>query len=242
MTQYPELKQIIDRAGSIVFFGGAGVSTGSGIPDFRGSDGLYTTASGLALAPEELLHHGTLTRHPEMFFEYYKKNMVYPDAKPNAAHKALARLEARKKRVAVITQNIDGLHQLAGSKNVIELHGSVHRNYCTSCGKEHTLDHVMSSDGVPRCTVCGAIVRPDVVLYGEGLDDTALSTASRLISTADVVIVGGTSLTVNPAAALISYFSGKHLIILNKTKTPYDPWAELLIREPIEEVLADVIG
>ncbi len=238
---YEELKKIIKEAKSVVFFGGAGVSTGSGIPDFRGSGGLYTTESGYELTPEELLHTDTLEHHPELFFEYYKNNMIYPEARPNAAHEALARLEAQKKSVAVITQNIDGLHQMAGSRNVVELHGSIHRNYCVSCGKEHSLAHIMASDGVPRCELCGAIVRPDVVLYGEGLDSSAFFYAGRLISAADVVIVGGTSLTVNPAASLISRCQSGRLVILNKTPTPYDPWAELILRDPIETVLRDIV-
>ncbi len=240
---YEELKQIIQNADNVVFFGGAGVSTGSGIPDFRGSGGLYTTASGSELAPEELLHQDTLKRHPSLFFEYYKKNMIYPNAKPNAAHRALARLEKQKGRdhVAVITQNIDGLHQLAGSRNVIELHGSVLRNYCVSCGKVHPLSHVVESDGIPKCKACGGLVRPDVVLYGEGLDAEPFYSAQEWIAKADVMIVGGTSLTVNPAASLVSRFYGAHLVILNKTKTPYDPWAQMILRDPIENILDEVI-
>lgn len=238
---YEEIKNILNEAKSVVFFGGAGVSTASGIPDFRGGGGLYTANGIGALTPEELLHRDTLEHHPELFFEYYKKNMIYPSAKPNEAHRALARLEKKKKSVAVVTQNIDGLHQLAGSRNVVELHGSVHRNYCTACGKEHSLSHVLQADGVPRCAHCGAIVRPDVVLYGEALDGYAFSYAERLIQTADVLLVGGTSLTVNPAASLVSCYRGKHLIIVNKTRTPYDPWAEHVLRDPIEAVLAKTV-
>ena len=198
----------------------------------------------------------TLFFHTRLFFFYFNEHLfkviggnavilaerITKTVFYLAVHLKLAELERAGKLRAVVTQNIDGLHQSAGSRTVYELHGTVERNYCIRCGYEYSKEHVMNAPFVPKCEHCGGIVRPDVVLYGEGLDDAALSTASRLISTADVVIVGGTSLTVNPAAALISYFSGKHLIILNKTKTPYDPWAELLIREPIEEVLADVIG
>ena len=232
-----ELLGIIENAKKIVFFGGAGVSTGSGIPDFRGSGGLYTK-DGPGESPEELLSGTYLRKYPEKFYAYYKGSMLYPHAKPNAAHLMLAKWEREGKLTSVITQNIDGLHQAAGSKNVIELHGSVLRNYCISCGEMHSLSYVTEADGVPRCRVCGGIVRPDVVLYGEGLDGAAFMQAQSDIAAADVLIVGGTSLTVYPAAGLIRHFHGKHLIIINRTRTPYDPWAEYVIREPIEEVLA----
>lgn len=235
--EYEHLKRIIDGADSVVFFGGAGVSTGSGIPDFRGSGGLYTSDFDVQ-RPEEILTGRYMYRHPEDFFEYYKTHMVYPDAEPNAAHRALAALEREGKLTAVITQNIDGLHQAAGSQNVIELHGSVRRNYCTECGREYPLSYVMDAPGAPRCRHCGAVVRPDVVLYGESLDNNAWARAEDAILAADVLIVGGTSLTVQPAASLVGEFSGDHLIIINRTPTPYDCYAEMLIREPIEDVLA----
>lgn len=230
------LADIVKKAKRIVFFGGAGVSKGSGIPDFRGTGGLYT--SGAAESPEEILSGAYLKRYPERFYDYYRNNMLYPNAKPNAAHLTLARWEREGKLTSVITQNIDGLHQMAGSKNVIELHGTVLRNYCVSCGEEHTLSHITESEGVPRCRICGAVVRPDVVLYGENLDGAAFMRAQEEIACADVLIVGGTSLTVYPAAGLLQHFRGEHFIIINQSRTPYDPYAEMIIREPIEKVLA----
>lgn len=232
------LREMIKEAKRIVFFGGAGVSTGSGIPDFRGTGGLYTEADTEDERPEEMLSGDYLIRNPEKFYRYYKKNMLYPDAKPNGAHKALAKLERMGKLTAVITQNIDGLHQAAGSRNVIELHGSVLRNYCVSCFDEYPLSHVMNAEKVPVCERCGNLVRPDVVLYGEGLDGFSFSNAEREIERADLLIVGGTSLTVYPAAGLIHHFKGKNFVIINRTPTPYDPYANLIIREPIEDVLS----
>ena len=237
MKQEHDLRTIIKEAKRIVFFGGAGVSKGSGIPDFRGTGGLYTQG-GYSESPEEMLSSTYLKRCPEKFFSYYKNNMLYPDAKPNAAHLTLAKWEREGKLTSVITQNVDGLHQMAGSKNVIELHGSVLRNYCVSCGTLHPLAHILESDGLPRCRLCGAVVRPDVVLYGENLDGAAFMQAQEDIACADVLIVGGTSLTVYPAAGLVQHFRGEHFIIINQTRTPYDPWAEYVIREPIEDVLA----
>lgn len=236
-----ELKNIVDNAENIVFFGGAGVSTGSGIPDFRGSGGLYTTDNDADESPETILSGAYLRRYPEKFFAYYKTHMIYPDAEPNDAHYALAELERLGKLKAVITQNIDGLHQMAGSRNVIELHGSVMRNYCTGCGKTYPLSYVTDSEGVPRCGLCGAVVRPDVVLYGEGLDGESFGKAEEAISEANVLIVGGTSLTVQPAASLIDLFDGERLIIINRTPTPYDGYAEYVIREPIEDVLRELV-
>lgn len=232
-----DFRNVIKGAKKIVFFGGAGVSKGSGIPDFRGTGGLYTQV-GYSESPEEMLSSTYLRRCPEKFFAYYKNHMLYPDAKPNAAHLTLAKWEREGKLLSVITQNVDGLHQMAGSKNVIELHGSVLRNYCVSCGEIHSLSHVLESDGIPRCRVCGAVVRPDVVLYGENLDGAAFMQAQCDIAEADVLIVGGTSLTVYPAAGLIQHYRGDHLIIINQTRTPYDSYAEYIIREPIEKVLA----
>ena len=233
------LQDMIKEARRIVFFGGAGVSTGSGIPDFRGSGGLYTDTDAEQERPEEMLSGEYLRKYPEKFYRYYKKNMLYPDAKPNGAHKALAKLEQIGKLTAVITQNIDGLHQCAGSKNVIEVHGSILRNYCISCFKEYPLSYIVESENVPLCEHCQSPVRPDVVLYGEGLDGLSFARAQREIEKADLLIVGGTSLTVYPAAGLIHHFTGKNFVIINRTPTPYDPYATLIIREPIEDVLSE---
>lgn len=235
-----DVKIIVNRAENIVFFGGAGVSTGSGIPDFRGSRGLYVADNGVDESPQTILSGAYLRHKPEKFFAYYKARMIYPHAKPNAAHYALAQLEGRGKLRALITQNIDGLHQAAGSRNVMELHGSVMRNYCMCCGKEYPASYIMECEGVPRCGICGSVVRPDVVLYGEGLDGTLFGKAQMAMSEAHVLIVGGTSLTVQPAASLIDGFQGRHLILINQTPTPYDGCAEYVIREPIEEVLREI--
>ena len=241
MNDIEMLKKIIAESKNIVFFGGAGVSCASGIPDFRGSEGLYSAETEYGESPEKMLHISYMQRKPKGFFEYYKSHMLYPDAEPNAAHRALAELERAGKLTAVVTQNIDGLHQRAGSRTVYELHGTVERNYCIRCGYEYTKEHVMNAPLVPKCEHCGGIVRPDVVLYGEGLDGYVFSAAERAIAEADVLIVGGTSLTVNPAASLVAYFGGKHFIIINKTPTPYDDYAEMIIREPIEEVLSEAV-
>lgn len=224
---------------NIVFFGGAGVSTESGIPDFRSSEGLYNDSSA-KIPPEVILSHDYLYAHPREFYSYYRSNMLYPSAKPNACHTALARLEQMGKLKAVITQNIDGLHQKAGSRNVIELHGSSLKNYCVKCGKRYDLDYILSCDGVPKCLSCGGFVRPDVVMYGEGLDSGAIESAVRAVSECDMLIVGGTSLTVYPAAGLIDYYRGSKLVIINRGPTPYDSYAKMLIRRPIAEVFAEV--
>ena len=234
-----KLKEIIKNAEKITFFGGAGVSTASGIPDFRGAGGLYTLESGRSIRPETILSHGFFYDCPEEFYEYYKSNMLYTDTEPNGAHYALAGLEKIGKLSAVITQNIDGLHTAAGSRNVIELHGSVLENYCVSCGRRHPLSHILSSYPVPRCESCGGLVRPDVVLYGEPLDVGRFMQAEEEIMTSDVLIVGGTSLTVTPASTLVEMFEGEHLVIINRTETEYDYLAELVIREPIDEVLSE---
>ncbi|MDR0519772.1 MAG: NAD-dependent protein deacylase [Clostridiales Family XIII bacterium] len=242
------LKDIIEGSENIVFFGGAGVSTESGIPDFRSESGLYKAQQEYGRSPESIISHSAFVSDPELFYSYYKGNMLFPDAEPNGAHKALARLEQDGKLSAVVTQNIDGLHQMAGSERVYELHGSVHRNYCMSCGAKFGLDYILDEanckgesggiSSVPRCDACGGIVRPDVVLYEEALDDSVVSGAVRAISQADTLIVGGTSLVVYPAAGFLSYFSGSNLVLINKSETGYDSKANLVIREPIGEVMS----
>ena len=228
------LRQLIKSSGNIVFFGGAGVSTESGIPDFRSVDGLYQKK--YAYPPETILSHDFFTRHPEEFYAFYKDKMIYPDARPNAAHLALSRLEKDGKLKAVITQNIDGLHQSAGSRNVLELHGSVHRSYCVTCGTFHLLARVLEARDVPRYD-CGGIIKPDVVLYGEPLRDDIMRSAIEYISQADMLIVGGTSLSVYPAAGLIDHYRGSKLVLINRTATNADGRAALCIREPIGETL-----
>ncbi len=235
------LKSIVDNSDNIVFFGGAGVSTESNIPDFRSSTGLYTTSKNNKYPPEYMLSHTCFIRDTEDFFDFYKSKMIYTDAKPNAAHIALADLEKKGKLKAVITQNIDGLHQMAGSKNVLELHGSVHRNYCMKCNKFFPLDYIISSPSIPKCDNCGGIVKPDVVLYEEGLDMNILNKSVEYIINADVLIVGGTSFTVYPAAGLIGYYRGNKLILINKSETPYDHRALLTFNDSIGEVLRKVV-
>jgi len=236
-----ELKKIIKESENIVFFGGAGVSTESNIPDFRSANGLWNEKLRMTLTPEQLVSHTYFMRYPEEFFEFYKAKLVYPDAKPNPAHIAIAKLEKQGKLKAIVTQNIDGLHQAAGSKNVFELHGSVHRNYCMKCGAFYDAQFVLNSKGVPRCTKCGGIVKPDVVLYEESLDEDVIMGAIKAISKADTLIVGGTSLVVYPAAGLIDYFRGKNLVLINKSSTPADYRANLVIHEPIGEVLSKAV-
>lgn len=239
---FSELKKIIDESKNIVFFGGAGVSTESGIPDFRSEKGLYNAVENYGRSPEELISYSFFRRYPETFYEYYRDNLIYQDVKPNKAHIALAELEGQGKLSAIVTQNIDGLHQLAGSKNVFELHGSVLKNYCMDCGAKYDLDHIMNRDWpVPLCSKCGGIVRPDVILYEEALDDKVMTGAVNAISKADTLIVGGTSLVVYPAADLINYFRGKNLVLINKSSTQYDSRAKLIISEPIGEVLGAVV-
>ena len=233
------LKRILDSAKRIAFLGGAGISTESGIPDFRSSDGIYKAQQAYGVPPEVLLSHDFFLGYPEVFFDYYRKNLIYPDAKPNRAHKALARLEQDGKLNAVITQNIDNLHQLAGSKNVLELHGSVYRNHCMQCRKFYPVETILKANGVPRCD-CGGIIKPDVVLYGEGLDERVLTDSVRAIREADTLIVGGTSLAVYPAAGLIDYFRGKELVLINLSSTPRDSEATLCLHEKIGDALADL--
>ncbi|HHV95714.1 MAG TPA: NAD-dependent protein deacylase [Clostridiaceae bacterium] len=235
------LTQIVKNSDNIVFFGGAGVSTESNIPDFRSASGLYSERYSAKYSPEEMLSHSFFVRHTKEFFEFYKNKMIYKDAKPNPAHIALAKLEQVDKLKAVITQNIDGLHQMAGSKNVLELHGSVHRNYCTKCGKFYDLEYIINSIDVPKC-ICGGIVKPDVVLYEEPLDTEVIEASIDYISKANVLIVGGTSLSVYPAAGLINYFKGKHLILINKTSTPYDRYADFVINDSIGKTLDKVVS
>ena len=233
------LKQWIAQSDSIVFFGGAGVSTESGIPDFRSVDGLYNQT--YDYPPETIISHSFYVRNPQEFYRFYKDRMLFPAAKPNRAHLALAKLEQEGKLKTVITQNIDGLHQAAGSKEVLELHGSVHRNYCTRCGQFYGLDYVIKSEGVPKCS-CGGIIKPDVVLYEEGLDNRILQKAVRAIHNADMLMIGGTSLVVYPAAGLIDYYQGKRLVLINKDKTARDSMADLVINEKIGEVLGAAVG
>ena len=235
------LKEIINNSENIVFFGGAGVSTESNIPDFRSESGLYNAKQRYGRSPEEILSHSFFTRHTDVFFDYYKNNLIYTDARPNKAHRALAKLEAEGKLKAVVTQNIDGLHQKAGSRTVFELHGSVLRNYCMDCGEFYDLDYVMDDENcagnIPKCRKCGGIVKPDVVLYEEALDEDCMMGAIRAIQQADTMIIGGTSLVVYPAAGLIRYFGGKKLVLINKQATPYDGQADLVINDSIGKVM-----
>lgn len=236
-----KLKKIIETSKSTVFLGGAGVSTESGIPDFRSAAGLYSKDSDLGYAPEYLLSHSFFANETEKFFDYYRNNLIYADAKPNKAHIALAELEKRGKLDAVVTQNIDGLHELAGSKNVIEIHGSVFKNYCVSCGEKYDLKKVIETKGIPTCDACGGVVRPDVVLYEEGLNMSLLDNAINYIQNSETMIVGGTSLNVYPVAGLLEYFRGKNLVIINKTLTSYDNRADLVFRDSIGEVLSSIL-
>jgi NAD-dependent deacetylase len=237
----PRLRQILKDTRRMAFLGGAGLSTESGIPDFRSEDGIYKAQQAYGYPPEVLLSHDFFMAKPEIFFDYYRKYLLYPNAKPNKAHYALARLEQMGKLTAVITQNIDGLHQAAGSKNVLELHGSVHRNYCMNCHKSYSMDHIRESSGVPRCS-CGGIIKPDVVLYGEGLDEKTLVSAVTHISRADTLMVGGTSLVVYPAAGLVDYFTGRELVLINLSRTDRDREATLCLHEKIGQALEDVLS
>ena len=232
-----QLQRIIDDSSRIVFFGGAGVSTESGIPDFRSADGIYHQH--YKYTPEEVVSHSFFMRHTEAFYEFYKEKMMILDAKPNAAHRKLAELEQAGKLTAVVTQNIDGLHQAAGRKCVYELHGSIHRNYCMDCGRSYSAEYVKGSEGIPRCE-CGGIIKPDVVLYEEGLDSNTINGAVRAIAEADTLIIGGTSLVVYPAAGFIDYFRGKHLVVINKSETGRAVRAELTIAAPIGEILGRI--
>ena len=236
-----KLSDIINGSDNIVFFGGAGVSTASGVPDFRSSTGLYSKKLERNFTPEEAVSHSFFMRHPVEFYEFYKKNLVYPKAKPNDCHIALAKLENMGKLKAVVTQNIDGLHQLAGSKMVYELHGSVHRNYCMKCHAFYDATFVLDSEGIPGCINCGGTVKPDVVLYEESLDEEILTGAITAISKADTLIIGGTSLIVYPAAGLIDYFRGRNLVLINKSKTMADSRADLAIHDDIAKVMKEAV-
>lgn len=239
MDKLQTLKQWIDQAEQIVFFGGAGCSTESGVPDFRSVDGLYHQH--YDYPPETILSHSFFMAKTEEFYRFYKDKLLALDARPNPAHLALARLEERGKLLAVVTQNIDGLHQAAGSRAVYELHGSVHRNYCTKCHKFFDAPYMKAAPGIPACDACGGLIKPDVVLYEEGLDDSVLTGAVRAIARADLLIIGGTSLAVYPAAGLIRYYQGERLVLINKDPTPYDAKADLVLHAPIGQVLSQVV-
>lgn len=232
-----QLQEIIDDSSRIVFFGGAGVSTESGIPDFRSADGIYHQK--YKYSPEQVVSHSFFMKYPDVFYDFYKEKMMCLDAKPNAAHLKLAELEQAGKLSAIVTQNIDGLHQAAGSKIVYELHGSIHRNYCMKCGKFYDAQYVKNCDGVPKCS-CGGKIKPDVVLYEEGLDQKTIQGAVEAIASADTLIIGGTSLVVYPAAGFIDYFHGKHLVVINKSDTAKAVRAELSIAAPIGEILGQI--
>ena len=234
ISEIEKLKNVVNNSDNIVFFGGAGVSTESGIPDFRSADGLYKNT------PETILSHSFFIKNPEIFFEFYKKNLIFTDAKPNAAHNKLAEMEKDKKPMGIITQNIDALHQKAGSRNIFELHGSIAENHCMKCGKFYSLDDFLNiKTMVPVCS-CGGIIKPDVVLYEEELDYDVINGAVKLLKNADVLIVGGTSLMVNPAASLINYFNGSCLALINITPTPYDSKADIIIREKIGKTFSEI--
>lgn len=233
-----KLQQMIDESNCIVFFGGAGVSTESGIPDFRSVDGLYHQK--FDYPPETILSHSFFISHTAEFYDFYRQKMICLSAKPNAAHYKLAELEAAGKLTAIVTQNIDGLHQMAGSKNVLELHGSVHRNYCQKCHQCHTAEYILSTTGIPRCS-CGGLIKPDVVLYEEQLSSNTIDESIDAIAYADMLIIAGTSLTVYPAASLVHYFHGKHLVLINRDPTPMDERTSLTLHGKVGEILSQII-
>lgn len=236
MDKYEELKKIIDTSKNTVLFTGAGISCPSGIPDFRSANGLYGEKGG-GYSPEQIISHSFFVAHPKEFYKFYKSKMVYPKAKPNAAHRYFAKLEAEGKLSAIVTQNIDGLHQAAGSRNVLEFHGSVHRNHCMRCGKFFDVNYVMNSSGAPKCDNCGGPVKPDVVLYEEGIDADVFEKSVAAIENAQTVIVVGTSLAVYPAAGLLTGFSGENLVLVNKQATPFDRYATLVFNEDVVNVV-----
>ena len=236
MDKYEELKKIIDTSKNTVLFTGAGISCPSGIPDFRSADGLYNEKGG-GYSPEQIISHSFFVAHPKEFYEFYKSKMVYPKAKPNAAHRYFAKLEEEGKLSAIVTQNIDGLHQAAGSRNMLEFHGSVHRNHCMRCGKFFDVNYVMNSSGAPKCDKCGGLVKPDVVLYEEGIDADVFEASVAAIENAQTVIVVGTSLAVYPAAGLLTGFRGENLVLVNKQATPFDRYATLVFNEDVVNVV-----
>lgn len=241
MEKILRLREILKNSRRICIFTGAGISVPSGIPDFRSAQGIYSERTHEQYRPEDMISHSFFKKHPEMFYEFYKSKMLYPQAKPNAAHRFFARLEEQGKEVAVVTQNIDGLHQAAGSTNVFELHGSVHRNHCPRCGRFFTMEELLAQPGmVPRCPADGTVLKPDVVLYEEPLDDNVVRGALRAIDAADTMVIVGTSLVVYPAAAYVRYFSGEHLVLINKTPTPMDHEAELAIYDDVVHVVSQL--
>ncbi|MBN2259165.1 MAG: NAD-dependent protein deacylase [Clostridiales bacterium] len=237
-----KFREIIERSEYIVFLGGAGTSTESQIPDFRSSEGLYSKASKYNVPPEEILSIKFFNNQTASFYEYYRENLIYPEAKPNKTHKSLFELERQGKLKMIITQNIDGLHQMAGSCNVTEIHGSLHRNHCQNCGKTFELSYVLNRGEVPLCDECNGIIRPDVIMYGEPLDGELVEKAIAHMKKADLLIIGGTSLLVYPAAGLIRHFFGHDMVIINKTKTKFDPLATMIFNDPIGEVLGSVVN
>lgn len=240
MEQVAQLKEMLEQSKRVVFLGGAGVSTESGIPDFRSENGIFQAISKYGHEPEVLLSYPFFIRNPDVFFAYYRDCLLYPQAKPNDAHYALAELEKQGKLTAVVTQNIDDLHQRAGSKNVLEVHGSLYRNYCMNCGKTYSMEYVSGLSGTPKCD-CGGLIRPDIVMYGEMLNDDVVDQAVKQIQEADLLIVGGTSLVVYPAAGLINYFRGRNLVIINKSITAYDRRASLVIHDSIGKTLKQAV-
>ncbi len=241
MKHTETLREIIESSRTLCVFTGAGISCPSGIPDFRSADGLYSQTYG-SFSPEEIISHTFLTKHPELFYEFYKGKMLYPDAQPNAAHRYFASLQTDARRVAVVTQNIDGLHQAAGSREVHELHGSALRNYCMNCGRKYGMDAVLAAEGVPHCPRCGGMIRPDVVLYEEPLNEDVVMRAIGAIRASDTMIVVGTSLVVYPAAMYVRYFRGRHLVLINQSETSYDDEAELTFHEDVIDVVKALEG
>ena len=240
MNKYEILKQMINESSSIVVFTGAGISVPSGIPDLRSADGIYNQKTSINYRPEEIISHSFYLEHPDLFYEFYKEKMCYPNAKPNIAHKFFADLEKKGKNVTVVTQNIDGLHQEAGSKRVYELHGSIHRNYCERCGRLFGLQYVLNSKDVPVCDKCGGTIKPDVVLYEEQLDENTINLAISAIMTCDTLIIVGTSLTVYPAAGFVRYFRGRNLIVINKEQTNVDNMCDLVFNENVADVIKNI--
>lgn len=240
MNKYEILKDILEKSSSIVVFTGAGISVPSGIPDFRSDKGIYNQKTSYNIPPEQIISHSFYQEHPDLFFQFYKEKMCYPNAKPNIAHKYFADLEKKGKNVTVITQNIDGLHQAAGSKRVYELHGSIHRNYCERCGRLFGLDYVLHADGVPHCDKCKGIVKPDVVLYEEQLDENTINLSISAIMTCETLVIIGTSLTVYPAAGFVRYFRGSNLIVINKDKTNMDNMCDLVFNENVVDVIKNI--